>query len=420
MTDLERPAFTAGVDRYQFTWEQTSTIITLERIRETRDGDLRAEITVHSNLVDRPGPLHRANINLMADRTVKQLAGTLATVTDRADWYGMLLQVVDKTVTHYRHGDPLIHLADLADPNDDGTADWILDPFVLEEGATVFFAKGGSGKGYLACALTVTMSTGVPILGVEPSQVGTVAYLDWEASQKATHKRLLRVARGASVGIGGVYYKRMRQSLASAADQLANEFADNEVVAVIIDSLGLARFGAPESAEVTIEMFNAIARLGVPAICIDHVSKSAQQGDGPDMPIGSVYTENSARCCWSLKSEHRPGSLNMFMKNTKVNDGPRAKDRNLDVTFSGNVVEFRHGMRPPPRSGTVVGQIVAFIANNGGSATTKEIADELGKKPSHVRSEGSKHPDKISRVGGLDLWRVVGDGDLGLPNPFDQ
>lgn len=420
MAELERPAFQPGIDRYTFTWEQTSTSITLERLREGRDGDLKAEITVRSNLIDRPGPLHRANINLLSDRTVTSLAKTLASITDRADWHGMLLQVVDQTVTHYRHGDPLIHLADLPEPRDDGTADWLLEPFVLEEGATVFFAKGGSGKGYLACAMAITLSTGAPILGVEPEQVGTVAYLDWEASQKATHKRLLRVARGVQVGIGGVYYKRMRQSLSSAADQLANEFADNEVVAVIIDSLGLARFGAPESAEVTIDMFNAIARLGVPAICIDHVSKSAQQGDGPEMPIGSVYTENSARACWSLKSEHRPGYLNMFMKNTKINDGPRGRDRNLDIAFQGNVVEFRHGVRPPPRSGTVIGQIVAFIQNNGGTATTQEIADELGKRPGHVRSEGSKHPDKIARMSGMDLWHVIGDNDLSLPNPFEK
>lgn len=407
----EQPVFTPGSDRYVFVWEKASTEIALERIREGRNDEIRGEITVRHNP---QGTIHKAHINLLADRTVKSLADSLAKRVSGNDWYSMLLQVVEASIQHFRSGSPLIDLSELDNPSDDGQPDWLLKPYLVD-GPNVFFALGGAGKGYLACAFCATLTTGIPILGHKPERTGPVAYIDFEATQNTTHKRLARVVRSLGGDFGQVFYKRPRSSLIQIADDLANDFADRGIICAILDSLGMARGGAPESAEDTIHLFAAIAKLGVPTVCIDHVSKSASNGDGPDMPIGSVYTQNSARNVWSIRSDSRPAEIHMFLRNTKINDGPRTKDQRLRIAFENDRVDFLLSSAPPPRQGTLWEQMVEYLTERG-SATVIELARYTEKSDGHIRKELHRHRDRgeCAQIGDFDLWQLT---EL-LPDPL--
>lgn len=403
----ERPVFTAGLDRYRFVWEDTASEITISRLAEGRNGELRGEIKVRCALEGQTSTIHQAQINLLADTTVSRLAKSLSERVPSVPWSDHLLSVVELSVDHFRSGEPLVDLFELDEPEDTGGPDWTLEPFVLGSGASVFFALGGSGKGYLACAMALSIATGEPILGTKPAVTGPVAYLDWEASQGDTHKRLLRVARGLGISGRDVHYTRPKSSLASIADARAQEFEDRGIVACVVDSLGLARGAGVESSEDTIRMFNAIARLGVPCICIDHVSKSASVGDGPDMPIGSVYTQNSARQVWSIRSTSTAGEIRMHLRNTKINEGPKARDRFVTVGFEGRQVTFGLGAPPPPSSGTLWEQMMPLLAE--GAATVKEIARRLDKTDSTVRKELHRKAEKgyCHQLGGTDLWTLA-------------
>ena len=97
-----------------------------------------------------------------------------------------------------------------------------------------------------------------------------------------------------------VYYRREVASVIEGAPSIRRYIAERGVGLVIIDSLGMARGGEPESADLTICTFAAFRSFGVPVLFVDHIAKHATD---KSHSFGSVYTRNSARLMWRLDSD---------------------------------------------------------------------------------------------------------------------
>ncbi len=117
-----------------------------------------------------------------------------------------------------------------------------------------------------------------------------------------------------------VHYRRQVASLETSVRELRRQIADLGIGLVIVDSLGAARGGEPESADLTIRTFNALRSLEVPALCLDHVTKAA--GNDASKSFGSVYSHNLARLSWSMdKSQQEGQDPTIVLVNRKRNNG---------------------------------------------------------------------------------------------------
>ena len=371
MTTPPESTFTA--DRHRHVWADGEMV--LERFRETDDG-LKAELTVTAE----GGLLFRGRVNLGSERSMKMLAGTLTDRTDIVDWFGMLQQAAWRSLERFRDGDPLIRLADVTPE----ARRWILEPYLEGSRPTVVFAPGGSGKSFFALTALASVASGHPLLGVTPALTGPVAYLDWEADADTQRRRLDAICRPLDLDLAGtIHYRVELAPLHATADRLRHRLESLGIVACVVDSVGMARGGAPESAEETIRLFAAVRSLKIPTLCIDHVSKDQiRRTTGQRLAFGSVYTTNAAGLCWALLPDWRDGELRIRLENTKSNNWAPVPPRGLTFTFDGAGVHILTSDRPPlipvDDDGRKLADRIAELVDGYGQVTVAELAEGLG------------------------------------------
>jgi hypothetical protein len=179
----------------------------------------------------------------------------------------------------------------------------------------------------------------------------------------------------------------MSASLAEAAESIRRDISELGIGFVVVDSLGAARAGEPESAEVTIKMFNAARSLGVPWLGIDHVTKSG--GKGSTRPFGSTYTHNLARLTWSAEKAQQEGqkSLVIQLTNQKRKNGRLLGRVGCRIDFeigAGerlSAVTFRTSrLSEVPERAEQTGLKARIIAElSRGPLRLAEVANRLGK-----------------------------------------
>ena len=135
---------------------------------------------------------------------------------------------------------------------------------------------------------------------MEPARV---LILDWETSHDEIGASVTMIRHGLGLeGASHILYRTMTQGLSSDIERIREICVEHSVDLVIIDSLGSACMGEPESAEVVLRVFGAIRSLGVSALAIDHSNKEGHL-------FGSVYKFNSARQVFEAKkSQHKDSS----------------------------------------------------------------------------------------------------------------
>lgn len=330
---MKPPLKRFGQDEYAFRWADECVDISLDEIHEARGGELRALMTVKTDRDGHDVLLFQADFNIASTTTRQAVVRSLVARVADLDWGSMLEAVCYFSRERFREGDPLVPLAEALP--DQGER-FLLKPFVERGGPTVLFAMGGTGKSLFALALAVSISSGMNIGLGTTSQHLTVAYLDWETERAIHNERLRALCAGADIAVEDtdIWYRRQTASLAASAPALRRLFARHNVGFMVVDSLGAARGGEPESADSTIRLFNAARSIGVPWLAVDHMTK----GGGADQatPFGSVYTHNEARLTFALEAAESAdaGVSTIVLTNRKANNGPLAKRRAYDVSFS--------------------------------------------------------------------------------------
>jgi hypothetical protein len=327
--------FQADVHRYLFADQEIEVI--LDRFAEERHGaGVVAEITVNTYREPGAGLLHRSRVNLLSTRSRSELVRTLekrpdnGQLLDGIDFGGILELVCYRSVERWRQGEPTIDLRDVQIAD---RSRWLEEPFIEEAGAALLFGDGGTGKSILALTASAAVASGVPIIGTLYGEPQSVLYLDWEANEHIHAERLRAICAGAGIAeIPPIYYRRQVVSLAESAVTLRREIAKLGAGLVIIDSMGAARGGDPESADTTIRLFNAARSLGIPWLGIDHVPKNAHDRS---KPFGSTYSHNLARVTWGVDRAQEAGEDQMVvaLTNHKANNGRLARRRAYRIRF---------------------------------------------------------------------------------------
>lgn len=380
---------------------------TLDRFRESR-GDVSAELTLRTSSPGITPHLHRSRWNLCSMTQRDQLARMLRQrfPVDGVDWPDLIEQTAHIALEVYRAGEPVVLVGRL-----DRTLGprYLVDPLVLANEINLHYALGGAGKTTLATALALTAQAHVPLLGLPtPYDPLPALFLDFETNADTIDGIVKRLAAGAGVRtVPELAYRRCVGALADQAEDLRRLVAERRVGFVVVDSLGAACGGEPESAEVTLRLMNAVRSLGVTALLIDHIPRNGEE------PFGSVYKVNAARAVWRIRGQQETGEdeIRVGLFNTKANLsrkhrplGWRLRFDNaaLTTTFTridpADVEEFRPGL-------SVADQILAALRT--GARPTKELVDALDAKPDTVDKTLRRLRDRgrVVKVG--DDWGLV-------------
>lgn len=324
------PEFTSEGESYTLRWA-TGIEAVVERIAEHKD-EITAEVTISSSRIPRPGHVHSARLNLMSTQTRKALASACESREPNLDWPMMIEQLCVLTRERYRNGEPTIDIREWTDPPG---SRWVLEPYVEAGGPTILFADGGTGKSMLATAIAVSIASGQAVVGKVHIASCPVLYLDWETDASTLNERVRAICAGAGINVLSVpiHYRKSAASIPEAAPEIRRQIQKLGVGFVVIDSLGAARGGEPESADMTIRTFNAARTLGVPWLGVDHVTKAA--GNDSTRPFGSTYTHNLARLTWGMDKSQEAGAkeVSVALTNHKRNNGHKIPTIGYKITY---------------------------------------------------------------------------------------
>ena len=354
-------------DTYRFSWHESGIEVIVDRLVESR-GDLGCEMTVKS-AAPFPDLLRQAKFNLSSTRTRSEWVKALSERNQEIDWYAVIEQVCTLSLRHWRDGAAFLDLKQVEPREDDA---YLLRPYVVEGAASGVFADGGTGKSLFALGVALSIATGEDVVGAVPGRICPVLYLDWEWDEEAHAERLsaLCTGRGIECPDGFMWYRREYASIIESAPGIRRFIAEHDIGFVVIDSLGFARGGEPESADATIKAFAAIRSLGVPALFVDHVAKTALD---KTHSFGSVYTRNSARLMWRIDSEDGSETTDkrLGLVNTKWNrkfQRPRGLLLQVETDDLENMVSATFTDSDPPlrsiRSGGIKDVAEAVLRQN--------------------------------------------------------
>lgn len=423
-------------DDYTFNVDRGRADILMSRIRAEKSGDIKAEVEIRWHEAPLAGLLYHGTLNLLAQRSIKALANELTDRIDEVDWYAVLTSASYQAKRRYREGEPPVSLIDV-DPSE--RPRWLLRPILEHEGPTVVAAPGGSVKSMLAlaCALTVA-SNRTKVLGIRPMESGPVLYLDWESDQYAHRNRLEAMCRANRIDIpDNIWYRREYAPVHESVDELARHVTKLGATMVVIDSKGMSLAGDPKEADVTVRLFKAVRKLGVPTLIVDHVTNEGVK-KGADRPFGSVYTQNAARNVWMAEvAEALPGEVTVVWRHTKSNNGPKGTKLAWRVEFEmeeDNDAYKEIRIKPVSpievarlgegQDDSLRAQIRRLLARESGPLTVDEIASTLGAKAPTVRArlnDGRADNEfaNVAKRGHEGRWTLIERMvDQELPSPF--
>jgi ribosomal protein L9 len=369
---------------YKLTWPQLHITAHIDRIKESSDHEVKAELRFTSGRPTSSGHLRAGRLNLTSPAARNTFAKALLARDADVDWDLVLEQVSRAVLQEWREGNPVVEL--------DGTVDvlaqsnkWLIEPIIQLNNPTLIYGPGSTGKSWFGQYVAVLADQGMSAAGfnVEPC---TVLYLDWETDQVELGSRVTMIRSG--LGLSGkshILYKAMNQGLSADIERIREICLEHSVGLVVIDSLGSACMGEPESAEVVLRTFASIRSLGISSLCIDHTNKEGAL-------FGSVYKFNSARQVFEAKKSQQEDEdkivLGLFHK--KANNSKLLRPLGFELGFQENKTmtitrqdvketELEEHMRVSDRIGNALARF--------GKMTASEIAEAINKEESHVRKE---------------------------------
>ncbi len=403
---------------YRFVYPLEQVRITVSRIVDDRRTlATSAELTVASTNTELPGHLHQARVNLTSSQGKNGFAKALNARDDTIDWASVVEAVCLKTLEMHRQGEPVVEVgrAPLR-----ATATHRLAPILVEGQPTVIFGEGGSFKSYIATMMGILVKSGSTLLGLCPLK-GNVLYLDWETSSEELNERVRALCVGLGLDAIGLDYRYCCAPIADDLSAIQEIVADREVGLVIVDSLGAACGGDPNSAEVAVRMFAAIRSLHVSTLLIDHVSKNSEK----PTPFGSVYKVNYGRSVWEIKRVQnlRERAIRVALYHRKVNNGPLLAPVGFAIEFHnserGQVQEVHIGRLSVDQDtdlSTGLPQrerIIGFL--RAGKASPQEIADGTGIPVQNIRVRLNQYKTEGAVVKVGDDWALPAREEQEVP-----
>ena len=334
--DEVKPTATKTLNGFEFTWPEVPFTIYVDR--------LTSDAVAIFSIKDRQGTLrHTSQINLMAIRSVSELAKKLVNVY-KTDWGIILDFIVGQCYASLRDGGETANV-DIEPVTME--IKYLLAPVLpLGEPVTIFTA-GGVGKSILADYFAVLVQHGycsgggLPFI---PRGAANTLILDWE-SEEETHRRYITaIKRGLGItDYSFIAYRRLENPLSQVIESIQAEIVERQIEFVILDSQMAATAGGSRSmseAQQAGEYYNLIRSFHCSTLTIDHITKASMSNtDGAEAPYGSIVKYNRSRSQFELRlpTEDEDNDHKEFaLIHRKFNLGRKQKPLGISCDFTND------------------------------------------------------------------------------------
>tara|TARA_R110000824_G_scaffold238121_5_gene426885 strand:+ start:4511 stop:5773 length:1263 start_codon:yes stop_codon:yes gene_type:complete len=367
---------------YTLIWEQEGIAVRLDKLIEDSKFSVTGEIQVR--VAGRH--IHQARMNLTSTRSRADVSRQCKSrnMAENLDWDSYIEEASMTVLERYRAGPEAIDFTDYV-PSEKSS--YLFYPFLLEGEANLFFGAGGSGKSYLASWLCAHISKGIidPELIEGPKQ--KVLYLDYETGPEEIYNRLTDIQMGLGVDKKPeIIYHPSAHPLASEVEKIQRIVAEHQVALVVVDSVGYACGGEPETASNAINYYNALRQLHTTTLSIGHVAKDRNANS----PFGSVYWVNGARSVWEVVRSQDSGanSFEIGVLHRKINNGPLAMPVGYKISFDVEAVFFEDAdvkLIEEVESKLPLKDQIGNLISEHGHLEVKDIASMLEKNEGTIR-----------------------------------
>jgi hypothetical protein len=398
--DVEAFDLSGSVGRYTLTWPDLQIGAMVSEF-DSRHGDLTAIVEFTSQRPSAPDDGHVVRRRVNLDNPSSQYIKLLESQDASINWFRIIEQLTASVVREHKRGVPEVEIAGQFTAEPEGR--WLVKPLIQIGHPTLMYGAGSSGKSWLAQWIGVLVHEGISVPGIEVESRGNVLYLDWETDVFEIGSRFAMVRRGMGLPdnpSSGIWYKYMTQGLAADISAVRAVVQERNINFIILDSLGAACMGEPESADVVLKLFGALRSLGVTSLCIDHTNKKST---GTDALFGSVYKYNNSRQVFLVDKSQREGdtSLHLAMSHQKANNTRIIRPMGWEMSFDN--VEASMTLRSREVKDTrlankmsTADQIEVFLLEQGNKPQSiKDIADGLDKTNGHISVVMSDNKDRF-------------------------
>ena len=302
---------------------------------------------------------------------------------------------------------------------DDSDTNFIVDNFILENLLTLVFARGGSGKSFVAllAGLAVQNADSLPEdFPFKANKRTNVLYLDWESDKLEMDRRFTKMVNGMQLdGIYSPLYVSVVRPLEDVIDDISIICATNDIGMVIVDSVGLASGGSIEDTSTSINFFRAVRQLtddGISVFAVTHMSKHALESRDFQTPIGSIYYENMPRLIWQVNSDILESETHMQFIVRKSNVG-KLPSFGLTLSFFDNSVSIIKENHPELEvtggERDVTDFVIELLKENSNGLSIGEIVKEAGSSKEEVKRilDKLKAQNKVKYASGKWKWQAV-------------
>ena len=374
---------------------------------------LSAELDIMSMLPGHIGHLSSGLLNLQAPTSRTSLAKTLHGRTNGAvAWDSILEGFAKAVVVAWREWEAPRTFG--AEPPKQLLATYLIEPLILETGATVVYGDGAIGKGWLAIGAMIAVAGTRDLCGW-PTKHGPVLYLDWEDDGDTWERRGWRVARGLGDTLPPptAHYHQARRggSLRNQRDQLLRAVDRIKPVLTIVDSVGLASGAGGEHQgyeDRAIELYEGIEDVPGSILLIDHISAETtakqKRGGLAGRAYGSGYKRFLARAQWEAVQKRVSADVfRLVLYDTKANHSAGHDPLGVEIEFGPDA---RVGLASVPVSTVQPVQMAPtdrlLNALAEGPLSVADIADQERVSQALVRKWIERAKDTVERVpGGL-------------------
>lgn len=306
------------------------------------------------------------------------------------------------SVTTPNKGDYAITLTRLRDVPLPGPMRYLVADLIPGGFPSMIYGDGGVAKSMLTMSLATAIAGGSETWMNHEIQNGPVVYADFELDEGEQRRRAARLARGAFMDDipADLYYESaVGESSERFLRALLKACVDGGVVMVVLDSLGLALEGDPQSPTDVIRFhkrcLDPFRAKGITVVIIDHQAKTLTgERYQAKRAFGTVYKENLARSILQVEPRERgKGMLRVKVRHTKTNFGSAVAPFGIEWRFSEEKVEVQ-------RFALEAGELVAERTLNlrdkmllsliSGSAFLTEVAENTGSNYQSVKNEASR------------------------------
>jgi hypothetical protein len=367
--------------------------------------ELQSEMEIQSLLPASPEEPYVQRLNLLSMSAREACRRELEHVFGKAHGWGALLaKAAYKAQDAYLKVDRSVRFSQIESPP---ALRFIVPEFLPEDGTTILFGAGSSGKTYLLYRLLLGISIGRDFLG-RPSERRRCMLVDYETGRGTAGYRMRRVAEGLGLGPEAasdvLFWPARGIPFADQIDAIKRCCDTNEIGVVGLDHLAVACGGDASEQEVAARYYRAAEKLGRTVVALAHITGDAVgKPEQVRRPFGSVFWENGARRTIFVyrhqEQESSVADLGLFFK--KVNDGSTPRDIGAVLAFddpSGPVTIEPSSVRGTPELAIARSSVQRAFDALTRAMTYKELSEACGLTERTLKDILPQHSRLFTKV----------------------